>query len=451
MSRRSRKNRPGLPGDIEPYDWAVRQLRIRQAHAVTRGSKDVVVAVIDLGYNYHPDHRGHLWVNPRPKRGAKHGWDCHDNDASLEDTFYDPPTPYSRGHHAFVIGEVIACAPRCPVMAVRVGYGNPDSWANGIAWAVEHGANVLVIPHGYLPPTHPGGPLRFERGLDFAYPVDNLPLRRAIEAAYDAGCLVVRGTADNRGRRVSLPFAALDSVMAVGSSNRRDEPADICPDADYVEAGAPGGERHSGDPHDLIWGTGGDRDYIPFSGGCMAAGFGGGVAALAWSRFPHLTNAQLRQVLRNTAGGDRWNSRLGYGILDAAKACRLTQDQLAQRLDIKRGSFRRLSRKRMQVTVVNRGAFDVARAMLVAYNADPRKAPSRTPAELITCQIGHAVAPVRGLGEEVLEITLSLNTTCPGVYSSARPIPAVDEPIWLELYSLDRGGSPEVKVCRVRE
>jgi broad specificity phosphatase PhoE len=54
MSTQSRKRRPGLAKGIEPYDWAVKQLRVAQAHKITRGSKDVVVAVIDLGYNYHP-------------------------------------------------------------------------------------------------------------------------------------------------------------------------------------------------------------------------------------------------------------------------------------------------------------------------------------------------------------------------------------------------------------
>ncbi len=451
MSRSySHKAFPGLPKGIEPYDWALKQLRIQQAHKQTRGSKDIAVAVIDLGYRDHPHHRGHLWVNPDKKSPAKHGWDCHDNDASLEDNFYDPETEYSRGHHAFVVGEVIACAPRCSVMPIRVGYGNPDSWWKAIEWAMEHGAKVIVMPHGYLPRESPSGPLLFARGLDFTYPEDNPRVRRALDAAYDAGCLVFRGTAGNRGRRVSMAFSGIDSVMTVGSSNRNGDPADICADADYVEVGAPGGERHSGDIKDLIWGTGGDKNYISFTGGCMACSFGAGVAALVWSKFPQLSNEQLRQVLRNTADGDEWNSRLGYGILDAAKACSLKDDQLAQKLEIKRRSYRRLSRMRLKVTVSNRGAFDVEKAMLVIFNGDPRKAPSKSAAELITCQIGHAMASVRGLSEQEFDIKLSLKADCPGIFSNAKPIPAVDQPLWYELYTLDRHGSEDVKVGRLR-
>ena len=56
-----------------PYGWPFRQLRIPQAHKITRGSPDVVVAVIDLGYRLHPQHEGHLWVNPKPRCGDVHG------------------------------------------------------------------------------------------------------------------------------------------------------------------------------------------------------------------------------------------------------------------------------------------------------------------------------------------------------------------------------------------
>jgi hypothetical protein len=141
----------------------------------------------------------------------------------------------------------------------------------------------------------------YYKGTDWTYPFDNPRNREALDYAYDHGCLTVKGTADNMGRRAAAPESAFDVVFAVGSANRRDEPADICSSADYVEVGAPGGQRHSKNEADRVWGYGGDRNYIPFTGGCMAAGFGSGVAAPVWARFPKLTNEQLRQVLRNKA------------------------------------------------------------------------------------------------------------------------------------------------------
>ena len=421
-----------------PYGWPLRQLRIPEAHALTQGSPGVVVAVIDIGYRPHPHHQGHLWVNPEPARGDVHGWDCHDDDASLEYDLYAPDTPYHKGHHAFVVGEVIACAPRCPVMIVRVGYENPDSWWRGIEFAVQHGAKVLVIPHGFI--THGrGGPIPlFYQGTDFSYPLDNPRIRQALDAAHDAGCLIFKGTADNRGRRVATIMPALDSVIAVGSSNRLGQAADICCSADYVEVAAPGGERSSADEMDKVWSTGGDGDYIPFTGGCMASGFAGGVGALAMSRFPELGNEQLCQLLRNTAQGEAWDPYLGWGILDAGRAVSLRPEELGQRLVIASAAIS--AERELEIVVENRGAMDVAKALVTVYNGDPTlpAEPEGTmarPVLLVTRQIGHALGPVRGLGSSALAAQLT-----------ERP----ERDVWIQICTLDRHGSDQVETRQVR-
>ncbi len=426
-----------------PYGWPFQQLGIPKAHKVTRGSPDVVVAVIDLGYVQHPDHEGHLWINPKPTKGDLHGWDCFDDDASLEPTGPGQDNDYNRRHHAFVAGEVMACAPECKVMIVRVGYGKPDSWWQGIDYAVEHGAKVLVIPHGFISygKTSARSPL-FYRGTDFGYPVDNPQIRRALDDAYDAGCLTCRGTADNRGRRVATANSGFASVISIGSSNRHGRAADIVAEANYVEVGAPGGQRGTNNEVDRVWSTGGDNDYVSSSGGCMASGFGGGVAALVCSRFPELSNEQIRQILRNTAGNDKWDNKLGWGILNAARAVNLKPNALKQELQIELSSaaLRRARGKPvLQISVHNRGAFDVDQALLVAFNGDPLKAaaPRATMAKpqiLITRQIGHAIAPVRGLHSTEFAIKLT---------------EAPPKRIWLQLCTLDRHGSDQVHTVKI--
>jgi len=452
-SKREGRQLPGLPPGVQPYDWALKQLRVAGAHGTTVGGEDIVVAVIDLGYRHHPDLEGHLWRNPAPTRGDVHGWDFVDDDATLE---YRGPreesSDYYRGHHAFVVGEVAAVAPGCPVMVVRVGYGEPDSWWQGIRYAVDHGARVLVIPHGYIAGEADRGVPLFYQGTDFSYPYDNPGIREAADYAFDQGCLIVKGTADNRGRRVATVMAGVDSVLAVGSSARRGGPADICCSADYVEVGAPGGERGSEDVRDRIWGCGGDRNYIPFTGGCMASGFGGGVAALAWSRFPQLPNHQLRQVLRNTArpargvtaNADGWEPMLGYGILDATRAVSLREEALCRDVRLRPSSLRvvrRGGRYLAQARVRNRGAFDAEQATVVAYDgnpsrpADPR-ATQEAPGELLqTRQVGHTIARVRGLHEADVNVELS-----------SRPGPA----LWFETFCLDRHDAGNVHRVRVR-
>jgi len=427
-----------------PHGWPFRQLNVPQAHRITRGSPDVVVAVIDLGYNFHPDHEGHLWADPTPKKGAVHGWDFFDGDETLEPSGPDADTDYYRDHHCFVAGEVMACAPECKVMIVRVGYGkNPDCWWQAIDYATEHGAKVMVIPHGFL--SHGSKrnktPL-FYRGSDFSYPLDNPQIKRALDDAYEAGCLICRGTCDNRGRRVASAYAAVESVIAIGSTNQRGQAADIAASADYVEVATPGGQRDSKDETDFVWSTGGANNYVSSTGGCMAAGFGGGVTALVWSQFPELTNEQIRQVLRNTAVGDGWDHELGWGILDAATAVRLKPNALKQdlRIDISSASLKTVRRKPvLSVEVANRGAFDVESAMLVAFNGDPRKpgAPKATmkkPEILVTHQIGHALAPVRGLHSSTFDVALT-----------EKP----PKEIWLQVCALDLGAPPEAETVQV--
>ncbi len=373
-----------------------------------------------------------------------HGWNFVNNDARLD---YTGPQEdnhcYYRGHHVFVAGEIAAMAPACPVMILTWGWRRPDSLAEAIRYAVEHGARILVMPHGYLTGNLRDGTALFYRGTDFSYPDDNHDLRRALDEAYDAGCLIFQGTADNRGRRVAC-YSGFEAVVAVGSSNRAGEAADICCSADYVEIGAPGGERGSENPYDRIWGYGGDRNLIPFTGGCMACGFAGAVAGLVWSRFPALTNEQVRQVLRNTAQGEGWNPKLGWGILDAARAVALKQEQLTPVLRIKTRQGARITRRGkplLKIVLANRGALDVRRAVVAVYNGDPSKpaAPEGTmekPVILKISQVGHAIASVRGLHDTEFRVVLA-----------ERP---AGVRVWLEAYSLDRHGPETVARATVK-
>ena len=413
------------------YGWPLHQLNVPKAHRLTRGSNRIVVAVIDLGYRFHPEHEGHLWVNPKPERGDIHGWDFVEDDETLE---YNGPledSQYMRDHHAFVVGEVISVAPNCPIMALRVGYERQESWAEAINYAVEKGANILIIPHGVLTVDPEDGhtPL-FYRGTDFTYPVERRDVHEALDKAYLSGCLTFMGTADNRGRRVAAALPALDSVIAVGSTNREGKPADIACSSEYTEVAAPGGQRSSPEPHDHVWSTGGANDFVPMDGGCMAAGFAGAVAALVWSRFPNLENNQIRQVLRNTARGKGWNPYLGHGILDAYRAVRLTDDELTQKIKVKPRSAALKGvgdNLLLEVDVENVGVFDVERALVVAYNGDPLKPAGRRgnmkrPVILKTRQVGHTIVKVSGFESAKSRIGLTESGPLRELYVQAFPL-----------------------------
>ena len=211
----------GLPQGVSaPYDWALEQMRVPEAHAVTRGSQDVIVAVIDIAYHYHPDHAGHLWVNPRPLRGDVHGWDFDQEDATLEyeGPPYDATKHYFRDHGSFLVGEIAAVAPDCRIMTLRAAYNrtNQGGWVRAIDYAVAHGARIIVLSHCYIAKNKESGESLFHQGTDFTYPTENPALIDAFDRAYDAGCLVFRGAGDNRGRRMVSPISAVDSSIPGG-------------------------------------------------------------------------------------------------------------------------------------------------------------------------------------------------------------------------------------------
>lgn len=463
-----RSPRAGLPEGCAPYDWPLAQLRVREAHQLHRGAPNFLVAVIDLGYRHHPALEGHLWVNPDPQlqdsegRRDRHGWDFADNDGSLEYSGPDADSDYYVNHQVFVAGEVAAVAPECRLMILRVGYRAHDSWHAAVDYAVAHGARVLIMPHGYIGRAAGSPTPLFYQGTDFAWPADNPRLRESLDHAWESGCLIFSGTADNRGRRVAFFPVAGEAVCAVGTSNRAGRASNMAADADYVEFAAPGGERGTGDPRQTIWGLGGRSNHTSFEGGCMASGFAGGVAALVWSRHPEWKNTDIRALLRNTARGlpagvspsdRRPDRRLGQGLLDARAALEFGPDQLPRdvrlvvdslRLDQPGPAPRVVPAPPSDATAVaaepvqpgfqlrgrlrNLGIRDAQRAMVVVYNGDPTqpRSPEATLEQpgpsLQTRQLGHTVLAVQGLHESHF-----------AVECSGQP----PERVWFEVFCLD--------------
>jgi len=396
------------------YGWPLHQLRIPEAHKISRGSPNIIVAVIDLGFRMHPELKAHLWENPKPTKGDIYGWDFVDNDNTLEYTGWQSDTTYHTSHHTFIVGEVAAVAPECPIMVLRVATNHKRSWHEAINYAVDYGAKVLVIPHGYMNEGENSVPI-FYQGTDFSYPEDNPGLKKTLDNAYSAGCLIFKGTADNRGRRVATAMSAIDSVISVGSTNRKGEAADIACSSDYVEVSAPGGERKSKNELDKVWSTGGEKNFIPFTGGCMASGFAGGVGALVMSRFPNLSNEKIRQIMRNTAQGKGWDPYLGHGILDAEKALSIKNESITQRLKVKPESGKIIfqdGKYVLQIDIANQGVLDAKKVLVVAYNGNPQKpakssATRDNPVILLTRQIGHTVVSIPGLESITAHIELT--------------------------------------------
>jgi thermitase len=290
-----------VPNDpLWSSQWGPQKVGVDWAWNMTVGSYSVLVAVIDTGVDYnHPD----LAPNYVPL-----GYDWANNDP-------DPRDDFGHGTHcAGIIAAVmnnsmgIAGLAQVRIMSEKVldsmGGGYSDWLANGIAHAVDQGANVLSISLG---------------GYG-----DSEIVHDAIKYAYSKGALVV-AAAGNSNSNVKPYPGGYDEVVAVAATDQNDNKASFSNWGDWVELAAPGVDVLSTMPtyHVTLNDYGYSMNYDYLSGTSMACPHVSGVAALVWSEYANRTRDWLRMWLRYTAddlGDPGFDEYYGYGRVDARRA-----------------------------------------------------------------------------------------------------------------------------------
>lgn len=278
------------PGDpLLREQWHHEAINSSGAWALTTGSEDVIVAVLDSGVD--ADHE-----------------DLHDNLHQGISIVDDAGWRDVRGHGTAIAGIIGAgfdnriggagLAPDCPLLAIRVSddQGRTTSWklATGIALAVERGARVINI--------------------SFA-PIHNnrLVLRQARQARLAERLVVI--SAGNTGWSSTAEDAALArSALFVGAVNASDRLAIFSTTGNFVDLTAPG---------QSITTTSLDGTYEKVTGTSYAAPIVSGVAALIWSLQPEFRTVTVEQILFDTAvdlGEPGRDDAYGRGRVDAAAA-----------------------------------------------------------------------------------------------------------------------------------
>ena len=220
----------GLSDPVKP-DPGVSAL---EAWETTLGSGQVI-AVVDTGVDLtHPDIEGNLWENPAPDPIDEdlHGFDFVDGDGDPDD--YEFHGTHVAGTAAAIAGNdegIAGVAPEAEIMAVRVldgdGSGFTSDIADGIAYAAEHGADVINLSLG--------GPAGGDEATE-----DAIELAAAKEA-------VVVAAAGNEGANndvephtpCALPQSNLICVAALNRSGSLSSFSNY--GADSVDLAAPGG------------------------------------------------------------------------------------------------------------------------------------------------------------------------------------------------------------------
>lgn len=284
--------------------WNLERIAVERAWAITRGSPNVVIGIVDSGLDArHPELAGRV----APGRDFTGGNNTSD----------------SGEHGTFVAGiaagagiESAGVAPGARVMPLKV-FGRGDTFsalwvAEAIRYSVNNGARVLNLS------------LRLSR--------ESQELKEAIDYAHARGVLVVCSAGNQgsyaEGAPVQYP-ANHPRAFAVTSTTWDDKRANYASIAPWVRIAAPGGDYSTGtgmDPKLLIYGPVPGGKYAHLQGTSFAAPHVAGLAALIWSANPDLGVDEVMQIITRSAdpmgGPERPNPAYGWGRINAGRAVR---------------------------------------------------------------------------------------------------------------------------------
>ncbi len=337
--------------EFYPHQWALRNIgqygatpgidiKAQQAWSITKGNPAIKVAVLDEGVDLtHPD----LQANLLP--GA--------------DFSSSPPggangSPYSHNAHGTACAGIIAAidnaegvvgvAPNCKIIPIRIAYdANLDGYwegftevkiVNAIRYAWETaGADVLNL--SWVAP--------------YSQPIIAALVEAMVLGRGGKGCVIVCGAGDDGGGTVGFPANSHFSILAVGAISYNGQRKSFStPDGEYwgsnygnaLDVVAPGVRNYSTDIQGSLGlnNTNIDPDYTQYFGGTSgAAAHVSGVAALILSRNPDLMQQQVKDIIERTAqksilpytfidskSNGMWHNEVGYGLVDAYTALRMT-------------------------------------------------------------------------------------------------------------------------------
>lgn len=294
------------------YQWNLPIIETEKGWDLSKGSGNVLVAVIDTGVDLnHSDLKDHLVG----------GYNVINKSTQPTDDV---------GHGTHVAGVISALVNNgegvagmtwynkvMPVKALdSSGAGTTYTVAEGIIWATDHGAKVINMSLGNY--------------------AEAQFLHDAIKYAYDRDVVLVAASGNDNTDRPGYP-AAYPEVFAVAATDSNKNKAPFSNYGDYVDVAAPGVSIASTYP---------TNDYAALSGTSMASPHVAALAALIRSINPNLKNTEVMDIMRKSAidlGAPGKDPNFGYGQIDVVKALQMAEQNVASLGNWKDNLQRRLN------------------------------------------------------------------------------------------------------------
>ncbi|MBC7772651.1 MAG: S8 family serine peptidase [Pyrinomonadaceae bacterium] len=277
--------------------------RCIEGWAISTGSDDVVLAILDTGVSYsHPELYGKLrpgqnfTVDP-PNDNADDSWYISHGTACAG-------VAAAHANNGIGIAGVSWGSSVMPVKVANVyGYSLESQCANGLVWAADHGAKVASISLGFID------------GTSF--------LARAVTYAHSLDVVMCASSGNTPGHTVFYP-ARFPEVMAIGATNNRDELAFFSTTGPEVSLTAPGVNILTTSDSLLF-----PNSYMMETGTSMSCPLVAGVACLIRATDPTLTAHQVRLILQAGAddlGEAGHDPAFGWGRVNTLRSLQLAAD-----------------------------------------------------------------------------------------------------------------------------
>ncbi|MCX6641290.1 MAG: S8 family serine peptidase [bacterium] len=302
-----------------PEQWALGQVGAETAYDYCRGSRDVVIGIVDMGIDTaHADLRGNLWVNPgedlnhngiiepAERNGIDDdqngyiddfwGWNVYQDNNNVQEPSTSDHGTACAGAASAVTDNSIGIASlgyQTRLMTVKAGEsGFIYNAMQGIFYCVHNGARVV--------------------SMSFGSPIYSVYEQSVISYAWDNGVAIFASGGADGGITPMYP-AAYDHVVAVGSTDQSDQLTPFTNYGDWVDLYAPGVNLmlpiHN-------------NGYMYWSGTSFSCQIAAGLACLVWAADTTLTNAEVvQQILTTAVNIDSYNpGHSGLLRIDAGAA-----------------------------------------------------------------------------------------------------------------------------------